>query len=73
MDKKKLLSEELKRHQQLLEYSFYVPEETKEKDDADLLFDGILNEQDPVGDEEVEDAKKIAPANVKQKRNKDSN
>jgi len=42
MDKKKLLSEELKRHQQLLEYSFYVPEETKEKDDADLLFDGIL-------------------------------
>lgn len=55
MDKKKLLSEELKRHQQLLEYSFYVPEETKEKDDADLLFDGILNEQDPVGDEEVED------------------
>ena len=55
MNKKELLSEELKRHQQLLEYTFYVPEETDKKDDAELLFDGILSEQDPVGDEEVED------------------
>lgn len=51
MNKKELLSEELKRHQQLLEYSFYVPEETDKKDDAELLFDDILNEQ-PVGEEE---------------------
>ena len=55
MNKKELLSEELKRHQQLLEYSFYVPEETDKKDDAELLFDDILNEQDPVGDEETDD------------------
>ena len=47
MNKKKLISEELKRHLQLLEYTFYVPEETKEEDDEELLFDGILNEQDP--------------------------
>ena len=51
MNKKKLLAEELKRHLQLLEYTFYVPEETKNEDDAELLFDGILSEQDPVGDE----------------------
>jgi hypothetical protein len=38
-----------------LEYTFYVPEETDKKDDAELLFDGILSEQDPVGDDEVED------------------
>ena len=31
MNKKKLISEELKRHLQLLEYTFYVPEETKEE------------------------------------------
>ena len=55
MDKKKLLAEELKRHLQLLEYTFYVPEETNKKDDADLLFDGILSEQDPVGDESKEE------------------
>ena len=36
MNKKELLSEELKRHQQLLEYSFYVPEETDKEND--LLF-----------------------------------
>ena len=47
MNKKKLISEELKRHLQLLEYTFYVPEEAKEEDDEELLFDGILNEQDP--------------------------
>tara|TARA_B110000211_G_scaffold222399_1_gene271041 strand:+ start:986 stop:1726 length:741 start_codon:yes stop_codon:yes gene_type:complete len=54
MNKKKLISEELKRHLQLLEYTFYVPEEAKEEDDADLLFDGILNEQDPPEGEETE-------------------
>jgi len=47
MDKKKLISEELKRHVQLLEYTFYVDEETKEEDGDDLLFDGFLNEQEP--------------------------
>ena len=51
MDKKKLLAEELKRHLQLLEYTFYVPEETNNEEESDLLFDGILSEQDPVGDE----------------------
>jgi hypothetical protein len=51
MSKKELLSEELKRHLQLLEYTFYVPEETKNEDDAELLFDGILNEQDPPEEE----------------------
>ena len=51
MNKKKLLAEELKRHLQLLEYTFYVPEETNKEEEADLLFDGILSEQDPVGDE----------------------
>ena len=55
MNKKELLSEELKRHQQLLEYTFYVPEETDKKKDAELLFDDILNEQDPVGDEAADD------------------
>ena len=52
MNKKELLSEELKRHQQLLEYSFYVPEETDKEEN--LLFDDFLNEQDPVGDEETD-------------------
>ena len=51
MNKKKLLSEELKRHLQLLEYTFYVPEETNKEQETDLLFDGILSEQDPIGDE----------------------
>jgi hypothetical protein len=50
MNKKKLLSEDLKRYRQLLEYTFYVPEETDE--DENLLFDGMLTEQDPPADEE---------------------
>ena len=51
MNKKKLLSEDLKRYRQLLEYTFYVPEETDE--DENLLFDGMyINEQDPPADEE---------------------
>ena len=52
MDKKKLISEDLKRYKQLLEYTFYVPE--KEEDDVEnLLFDGMyITEQDPAGDEE---------------------
>jgi hypothetical protein len=62
MNKKELLSEELKRHLQLLEYTFYVPEETNEKDEADVELDLLLGgdmyltEQDPVGDEDKEDA-----------------
>jgi hypothetical protein len=47
MNKKKLISEELKRHIQLLEYTFYVPEETKDEEESDLLFDGFLTEQEP--------------------------
>ena len=46
MDKKKLLSEDLKRYTQLLEYTFYVPEKEEEKVD-DLLLDDMLTEQDP--------------------------
>ena len=53
MNKKKLLSEDLKRYRQLLEYTFYVPEE--ETDDDKLLFDGMyINEQDPLADEETD-------------------
>ena len=51
MNKKKLLSEDLKRYRQLLEYTFYVPEETDE--DENLLFDGMyITEQDPAGEDE---------------------
>ena len=52
MNKKKLLSEDLKRYQQLLEYTFYVPEEDEPKDvNGDLLLDDMLTEQDPIGDD----------------------
>jgi len=49
MSKKDLLKEELKRHMQLLEYTFYMeePDDITDK----LLLDVGLNEQDPVGDE----------------------
>ena len=54
MDKKKLLSEDLKRYRQLLEYTFYVPEE--KEDEENLLFDDMyITEQDPAGEEGVED------------------
>jgi hypothetical protein len=59
MSKKDLLKEELKRHMQLLEYTFYMPEEDEGKDPKDNLLLGAdtLYEQDPVpGEEEpVED------------------
>ena len=66
MDKKKLLAEELKRHLQLLEYTFYVPEETNDRDadvDLDLLLGGdtYLTEQDPVGDEAEDPAAAADP------------
>ena len=53
MSKKNLLKEELKRHMQLLEYTFYMPE-VDEDDDENLLFDDAVNlyEQDPVPGEE---------------------
>jgi hypothetical protein len=57
MNKKNLLSEELKRHQQLFEYTFYVDEDDDDTKDinGDLLLDDMyLTEQDPTGDE-VED------------------
>jgi hypothetical protein len=48
MSKKNLLSEELKRYKQLLEYTFYVSEEDEPKDvNGDLLLDDMLTEQDP--------------------------
>ena len=51
MDKKKLLSEDLKRYRQLLEYTFYVPEKEEEEVD-DLLLDDMLTEQDPPAEDE---------------------
>jgi hypothetical protein len=53
MNKKILLEKDLKRYKQLLEYTFYVPEEEKEKDlNGDLLLDdSFLTEQDPPGDD----------------------
>lgn len=50
MNKKKLLSEDLKRYQQLLEYTFYVPEEEDKVND--LLLDDMLTEQDPAAEED---------------------
>lgn len=48
MDKKSPLNEQLKRHRQLLEYTFYMPEDKDDEDlDGELLFDGNLTEQDP--------------------------
>lgn len=53
MDKKKLISEDLKRYRQLLEYTFYVPEDEEKEEDENLLFDGMyITEQDPAGEEE---------------------
>jgi len=54
MNKKDLLKEELKRHMQLLEYTFYMPETDDEDDGIDNLLLGAekLYEQDPVPGEE---------------------
>ena len=51
MDKKNLISEELKRHMELLEYTFYM-EDKVDSDDTDELLLGAkqLYEQDPVPD-----------------------
>jgi len=50
-----LLKEELKRHIQLLEYTFYMEDDiTNPNDEVENLLLGAaeeLNEQDPVGDE----------------------
>ena len=51
MSKKDLLKEELKRHMQLLEYTFYMEDPDEVTDN--LLLDVGLMEQDPVGDEEA--------------------
>lgn len=58
MSKKDLLKEELKRHMQLLEYTFYMPETDydEEEEGVDNLLLGAekLYEQDPIpGDEEA--------------------
>ena len=54
MDKKKLISEELKRHMQLLEYTFYMEDKVDgETETEDLLLGAKkLYEQDPLPDEE---------------------
>ena len=54
MDKKKLISEELKRHMELLEYTFYMEDKPAE-DDIDNLLLGAekLYEQDPVPAEDT--------------------
>ena len=55
MSKKDLLKEELKRHMQLLEYTFYMEEPNDEDETENLLFDALtLNEQDPIPGEEEE-------------------
>ncbi len=51
MDKKKLLTEELKRFKLLNEYSFYVPEGDDPKGPIDNL---LLSEEDPEGDADLE-------------------
>jgi len=50
MSKKNLLKEELNRHMQLLEYTFYMPEVENDDDEDNLLFDNSVNlyEQDPI-------------------------
>tara|TARA_R110000824_G_scaffold122403_4_gene279561 strand:+ start:1788 stop:2558 length:771 start_codon:yes stop_codon:yes gene_type:complete len=58
MNKENLLKEELKRHMQLLEYTFYMPEvEDEEYGEREnlLLGDKKLYEQDPVAGEETDD------------------
>ncbi len=60
MNKKNLISEDLKRYQQLLEYTFYVPEK-KEGEVDDLLLDDMLTEQDPIGDDPFAAAAEEAP------------
>tara|TARA_Y100000310_G_scaffold332077_1_gene406947 strand:- start:1062 stop:1790 length:729 start_codon:yes stop_codon:yes gene_type:complete len=59
MNKKDLLKEELKRHMQLLEYTFYMPEvEDGKEEDVNgelLLGDKKIYEQDPIGGEETEE------------------
>lgn len=47
---KKVLSEELKRYRQLLEYTFYVPENEKDENGNLLTDDQYISEQDPAGD-----------------------
>ena len=47
---KKVLSEELKRYKQLLEYTFYVPENEKEEEGNLLTDDLYITEQDPAGE-----------------------
>ena len=54
MDKKKLISEELKRHMELLEYTFYMEDKTEEDDIENLLLGAEkLYEQDPVPAEDT--------------------
>ena len=48
---KQVLSEELKRYRQLLEYTFYVPEDEKDINGNLLLDDMFITEQDPAGEE----------------------
>jgi len=53
MDKKNLISEELKRHMELLEYTFYMEDKVSSDDTEDLLLGAKkLYEQDPIPDAE---------------------
>ena len=51
MSKKDLINEELKRHMQLLEYTFYMEEPKDEEDNLLLGALDTLNEQDPPADD----------------------
>ena len=53
MDKKNLISEELKRHMELLEYTFYMEDKVSDDETEDLLLGAKkLYEQDPIPGEE---------------------
>jgi hypothetical protein len=62
MDKKKLISEDLKRYKQLLEYTFYVSEDEPEDVNGNLLLDDeFLTEQEPEETETPEETTDVDP------------
>mgnify|MGYP001187107781 FL=1 len=73
MGKENLLKEELKRHMQLLEYTFYMEEEPKDGEE-DLLLGALdtINEQEPETEEGGgSDANEEEPAGEEQESNMD--
>ena len=62
MDKKNLIAEELKRHMELLEYTFYMEDKVDGDSETDDLLLGAkkLYEQDPIPDAEGEESTEAA-------------